>query len=232
MRKIALFLSIIIFVFGLTACDSVSDSSSNGKIKMPNSTEYYIGSEWTIESLTGHLKELGFTNIRSVPCEPDDDNYEINIREMYIQTGMFSTDPWEAGEEYKPDAEISIYYNEIPLLTIDNCPDLKTALYSTDIDYMTFANKYDGRYVEFDAYVYDHITYMGDTSHIIDVAGGDGSSEGAPGLIVRIGDRTWGSDIDESVEKGDLVKVSGRIDASQCEYYKHLYVECRILEQK
>ena len=53
----------------------------SGKIKMPKNTEDYIGSEWTVDTLTQHFKDLGFTNIRTVPCDPDDDRFDNNIFE-------------------------------------------------------------------------------------------------------------------------------------------------------
>lgn len=214
---------------------NASDSSENhsfSKITMPNSASSYIGSEWTLETLTEHLKELGFTNIKSIPCSPSDDNYRNNIMELYIQTGWISTDPWVAGEEYDTDAEISIYYNERPLLTIDNCPDLLDILSSRETEYMDFATKYDGYYIEFDGYVAGHTTHTGGTDHIIDVAWGEYREDGALGYVLRAGDRTWGNSIDKSVEKGDSVLVSGRIDASWSEYYHRLYVECLILRKQ
>ena len=116
---------------------------SSRKIVMPKSTSDYIGSEWTIETITEHFNELGFTNINPVPCEPNDDKYDSNIFEMVIETGLFSTDPWSSGDKFKSDAEITIYYNEYPMLTIDNCPDLVTVLTSENMSYMNFCNKYD-----------------------------------------------------------------------------------------
>ena len=257
------FITTFLVVLFLTACESNTDDTvdtgnnitgensqiaeneavenTSNTIVMTNSTSDYIVTEWTIETITEHFKELGFENIRTVPCEPDDDNYEINIREMVIETGLFSTDPWEAGDEFSADAEITIYYNEFPLLTIENCSDLVTILTSKDMDYMSFANKYDGRYVEFEAYVTSHTTYDGGTSHIINVTGGDydGTSELGHydeeyynGLVIRIGDRTMGNSIDESVEEGQNVTVSGKIDASWCEYYEQLYVECQSLSKR
>ena len=230
-NRIIALLTVLILIFVLSACDA-GETTNNGKIKMPKSTEEYIDSDWTVDSITEHFKELGFTKFRTVPCDPDDDKYEKNIFEMYIETGMFSTDPWEAGQEFDADSEISIYYNEFPMLTIDNCPDLKTALYTTDLSYTSFASEYDGRYVEFEGYVHSHTTYDGGTSHIIDVAAGNASDKDAPGLIVRIGDRTWGNNINESVEEGDLVIVSGKIDESWCDYYNQFYVECQVLERR
>lgn len=223
-----------------TDADNEAEKVSKGKIVMPYSSADYCGEEWTLEELTEHLTELGFTNIVARPCDPDDDNYKINIRELYIETGLFSTDPWEAGEEYNADAEITIYYNEFPLLTVENCPDLVTVLTSKGMSYVSFADSYDGRYVEFDAYVTNHITYDGGTSHIIEVTGGDydGVSKIDPydencfdGLNIRIGE-AWGSSINKGVEAGDHVRVSGRIDASQSEYFKMLYVKTMSLERR
>jgi hypothetical protein len=225
----------------LNICGCNAPVSSNQKIKMPNDASYYIGSEYSIETITEHFKELGFTNIRTVPCEPNDDNYRVLIRELIIQTGMFSDDPWQAGDAFSPDTEITIFYNEFPMLTIDNCPDLITVLTSKDLDYLSFCEKYDGRYVEFDAYVIGHLTYDGGTSHVIDVTGGDYDNKTEidaynpstyAGLIIRIGDRTWGNHIDESVEVGDAVKVSGKIDASWAEYFKCLYIETITLKKR
>lgn len=221
--------------------EKTENNQTSGKIVMQNSAVDYIGSEWTIETITDHFKSLGFTNIRAVPCEPDDNNYRKNIFELVIKKGWATTDPWEAGEEFDSDAEISVYYNEYPVLTVENCPDLVTILTSKDLGYLTFCERYDGRYVEFDAYVIGHLTYDGGTSHIIDVTGGDydGQSEidaynpdTYAGEIIRIGDRTWGNNIDKSVSEGDLVTVSGEIDASWAEYYKSVYVETRELSKR
>ena len=86
-----------------------------------------------------------------------------------------------------------------------------------------------------------HEHYDGGTSHIINVTGGDydGTSELGHydeeynnGLVIRIGDRTMGNSIDESVEEGQNVTVSGKIDASWCVYYKQLYVECQSLSKR
>ena len=208
---------------------------------MPKNTEDYIGSEWTIDTLTQHFKDLGFTNIVAESCEPDDDEFDNNIFEISIATGWFSTGPWKAGDEFKSDAKITIYYNEFPKLTVDNCPDLVTVLTKKDMSYTSFCAKYDGRYVEFDAYVVGHLTYAGGTSHIIDVSGGDYDGKTKidaydpstyNGLIIRIGDHTWGNDINKNVKVGDHVTVRGRIDLSQAKYYKCLYVETMELSRR
>lgn len=216
-------------VISLSACGT---ESSKQMIEMPYDSEDYCGQDWTYEELKVHLQELGFTNIREVPFEPNEDNYRENIYDIVIETGAFSDDPWKAGERYASDAEISVYYNEEPLLTVDTCPELLSILTSEELDYLEFAEKYDGRYVEFNGYVHEHLTYMGDTGHVIEVAYGDGVENDMSGHIIYIGDRTWGNAIDESVEVGDLVSVSGKFDLSWSEYHKMLYVECRALEKR
>lgn len=216
--------------------DTEKTEKESNKIVMPNSTADYIGSEWTIEMITEHFSELGFTNIHAEPCEPNEDNYESHIFDMVIESGWFSSGPWEAGDEFDPDAAIYVYYNEFPLLTIENCPDLVTILTSKDMDYMTFCNKYDGRYVEFDAYVIGHI----EIEHIIMVSGGDydGQTEVKyyspstyDGLEIYIGDR-WGSSIDQSVKVGDHVTVSGRVEARWAEHFECVYVNTKYLGRR
>lgn len=210
-------------------------------ITMPQGAADYIGSDWTIESLIEHFEKIGFTNIDAIPCEPNDDNYESNIFELYIETGWFNADPWEAGDEFKSNAEISIYYNEFPPLTVENCPDLVTALTSQDMSYTAFAEKYDGRYVKFNGYVTYHITYNAGIDHIIMVTGGDydgslelGHSDDGyyKGLNIYIGDRTMNSSIDKSVEEGEPVTISGMVDADWSEYYENLYVETICLSRR
>lgn len=220
--------------------DNKAENSDKRKIVMTYSSADYCNN-WTLEEVTKHLSKLGFTNITVTECEPHHDNYSSEIKEIYIETGFFGKDPWTAGEEFNSDAEISIYYSESSLLSIENCPDLETILSSKEINYLSFANLYDDKYVEFDAYVTNHITYDGGTSHIIEVTGGDydGIREIHPydescfeGIVIRIGDRTTDNSIAMGVEAGDNVRVHGRIDASWSEYYKMLYVETITLERR
>lgn len=245
--------NIILFVFTLCifclcSCGLESDLEKEGnkfeeppseKIEMIKDSSDYVGAEWTIEELTSHLTDLGFTNIRSVSCKPDADNYQDNIFEVSIERNFLKTGSWEAGERFNVDAEISIYYNESPLLTSENCPLLVKVLTGKEISYWNFCNQYDGHYVEFDAYVTNHSTYDGGTSHIIEVTGGDydGVSEIKPyvdecfdGLIIRIGDRKWGNEINKNVEPGDNVTVRGIVDASWAKYFKRLYVEAMYMD--
>ena len=126
---------------------------------MPHSRDYYLGSEWTFESLSKHFTELGFTNIIGVECDPDEDNYKMNIVALEISYRFGKEDPWNEGDEFKPDRAICIYYNSPALLTIDNSESLQKILTSEDISYDTFCSTYDNYYVEFEAVVVSHLTY-------------------------------------------------------------------------
>ena len=77
---------------------------------------------------------------------------------------------------------------------------------------------------------YDSVVNGGDYDGISEL--GHYDEEYYKGLVIRIGDRTMGNSIDESVEEGQNVTVSGKIDASWCEYYKQLYVECQSLSKR
>lgn len=197
-----------------------TNEKDTNKIKMPESSETYENGDWTFESLTNHFKELGFTTIEGIPCDPNSDKFEKNIFQVEICTGLFNEDPWEKDNEFNKDDKIKIYYNEFPMLTVDNCEELKNILNGTVTSYEEFIELYDGRYVGFEAVVSEHIIYMGDTEHIIEVKG-----ENSDGVIIRIGNRTWGHHIDETVEIGDKVVVKGKFDKSWTEYFKTLYVE-------
>ena len=226
MKKIISVLLLLTLILSiLTSCDDAATPKSE-KIEMPHSSTDYIGDEYTLESLTEHFRELGFTSFENIPCDPDNDNFRNNIFVIEICTGLFSEDPWEAGEKFNSTDKIKIYYNEFPLLTPDNCPDLKEVLTNPSSDYKAFAKKYDGRYVEFDAYVYSHLTYNAGLDHIIDVAGGDYNETGAPGHIVRMGDRTFDGVLNTEVKEGENVVAVGTVDFSWSEYFKQLFVEC------
>ena len=97
---------------------------------------------------------------------------------------------------------------------------------------MTFANKYDGRYVEFNAYVVENISYMGNTEFIINVAGGDYSSASVPGLIIRVGHISFDNEVNRDIEANTNCIVIGKIDASQSQYFKMLYVEGQSLKPR
>lgn len=223
----------------ITEITTEETNKAPNEIEMNFDDTYFENRNWELNETINYFEELGFTNIETTAI-PDFFSDSIVI-DVEIDTGLFDSDGFKAGDEFDPDDVVKIrYYSTDTLLTIDNCPDLATILTSKDMDYMTFANKYDGQYVKFEAYVTYNLNYFGDSNHIIYVTGGDYDgrelehfdAEYYDGLIIRIGDRTWDNDIDKSVAEGQNVTVIGIIDASWCEYYKQLYVECLHLNKR
>ena len=213
---------------------------ATGKIKMIYGSQEYCELSWPLDAVVNHLKELGFVNFKLVACSPDDDSFNKNIYGLSIQKGIFQTEEWIATEEFNSNDEITIYYNDAPTLSVEDCSDFEAVLKKENINYKRFAREYDGRYVKFDGYVTRHTTYDGGTSHIIDVTIGDYDGVSELGhdeiaystLIVRIGDRIWGNSINKAVREGEHVTITGRIDASWTEYYKQFYVETLSLERR
>lgn len=203
-----------------------TNNSDSVNITMPYSSKDY--EFWLLEDVINNLNSLGFYNIQTVSCKPTDDNYALNIFDIQIATGLFSDDPWESGDKFASESKITIYYNEFPLLTVDNCPDLLTILTSSDISYTSFSKEYDDRYVKFDAHIVENISYMDETEHIIEVVGGNApsnESDKSLGLKIRIGTRTWNNDVNTNHEENTNCTVIGKINSSWSEYYDMLYVE-------
>lgn len=208
---------------------------------MPDDYDSYIGNQWDVESLVAHFIELGFVDVETIPREPNTQNYEKNIFSIDIlYNGWETGDAWLAGDVLHSVDTLKIYYNAHPLLTVENCLELYTYLTTKEIDCVEFAEKYDGHYVELDAFVAYYSTFAG-TNPIINVAIGDydGTIElghGDNSLLdisyVRIGDNTWMPQIDYSVKEGENVKVIGYIMSNKTAYYKELYVETIILEKR
>ncbi len=204
--------------------ESNNPNNSSNKIEMPNSSTYYEKNyNWTVDSLITHFKELGFTVFEKIPCEPDNDKYKYDIFEVTIEDSWISSGSWEKGDKFDSDDKIKIYYNEYPLLTVLDCEDLETVLKSNDMNYQLFANKYDGRYVEFFGYVFDHVIYNGGSGRFIEVTGTKSDSM-AKSVVFHIGESLFGN-IDITVKKGDYVLVSGKIDSDLSNYYKKLYID-------
>lgn len=210
--------------------DAVSKSDSN-KITMPYGEQEYVDGDWTLEGLKAHFVELGFDaeKIEAKPVEPDDKRYKKTIFEISIK----GNNHWEAGDMFKKKAGISIYYNEWPVLTPDNCPELQQILTDSNLEkqyHYDFANTYNGRYVEFEAIVVSHLTYNNGLDHVIDVSQ-DTAAEDLSKLSIRVDPAYFAEEFDESVQVGDRVFISGKIDQRQTEYFKHLYVKTIVMRK-
>lgn len=122
--------------------------------------------------------------------------------------------------------------NSASVLTVSNCPDLEAVLFSKDASGKDFALNYDGCFVEFEACIFKNEKSSITLDRSITVTGEFNSEGEASGWVIMIGDRTWGANIDESVEKGDVVVIKGRVDAEWTDYYNCLYIEADSLTKK
>ena len=221
--RIALTLLLALTMLFTSGCDSDNRGSSSSSIVMPSSSEEYCGTrEWSLESLENHFRELGFSNFDEHPVEPDEDDYRSNIYELYIQPGFLFSDPWEAGDEFSSDATIVIYYNERPMLTPDEFPELKAYLTGENTDYESFAKEFDGQYIMFDGHVSKQTSYFGGTSHIMSVAWGDAGQDGPS---VRVVNKTgYGDDVRDDLPEGTNVRIEGYIDYDESAFFNGLCI--------
>ena len=116
-------------------------------------------------------------------------------------------------------------------LTVENCPDLEAILFSKEASADDFAIKYDGCYVEFEACIYKNEKSSSTLDRTITVTGEISAEGETSGWVIKIGDRTLQPDIDDSVVKGDLVLVKGKVDADWTDYYNCLYIETTSLRK-
>lgn len=203
-----------------------SCSALNDEITMEFDSGHYEGYEWSHSDLAAHFRDMGFENIEEVGSSyADQDEYNYDVLEVVIERGPFNTDRWEAGESFSPDSSITIYYNEEPALTVDNCPELAAILSGEDTSFLDFAEKHDGRYVDFQAYVVQHLTYNSGLDHVIDVTGRSDFAS----VEIRVDGEWLADNYNENVEVGQKVRAVGTIDKDRSLYYKHLYVSCFIL---
>lgn len=201
-------------------------SCTNEKITMDLSSIEYEEARWEHTELGDHFRTLGFKNVEEIgSSHADEDEYDYDVLEVVIEKGPLCTERWEAGESFSPDSLITIYYNEKPVLTPENCPELAALLSGESFDYMAFAEEYDSRYVKFYAYVSEHTVWNGGTSRIIDVAG----KKNSQCAQIRVGEKYMAERYNEDVEVGQKVLVAGTVDDEKSSYYKQLYLSTFIL---
>ena len=211
--------------------------SDEPQITMPNYSWYYDDG-WTVEELVSHFEQLGFTNIKIATTidtgtfskfHQEGEIYNVEIEDTFLGG-------WDSGDVFGATSLITVTcYERTPTLTIDNCPDLASILSSKDMMYTDFAEKYDGQFIEFDGYVTTSYSYMGGTSYIIEVTGGDYSENGVNGWFFRVdveqsvGDEAY---INKNIEKGANVKIIGKIDDYHTDYYDMICIDAAYLMER
>ena len=192
-------------------------------IVMPERSDYFTGADWTKDSLTDYLKKLGFKDIEAISREPSESNYEKNIFSVYVCTGIFDHEnSWEKREKIKARQKIKFFYNEKPMLTVDNCADLDAVLNNEVESYDEFTEKYDEWYVEFKADVTQNFYSELSGRSIVVVSGACRS------IILN---EAFDGKIDTSVNEGDQVIIRGKINGRKSKLYNGIYVDTLVLEK-
>lgn len=184
-RKIAFALSLLLVLIPFVACDSVPE----GEIRVPASAEEFEGENYKdvvtrfqmagftnistepIEDLItgwlvkdGEVEEVSINGKTSFGSSASfEPNATVIIRYHTFPTTNEETSANEDVENEDDETQESTN-NQVTeeILTVDNCPELKEILsikdsYSSRIK--EFAEKYEGRIIEFDGYVADVMPY-------------------------------------------------------------------------
>lgn len=225
-RLLLIICFIFISTFSIVGCDLDDESTSSSnliKISMPYDDDYYETYSGTLEELVKELEDLGFTNIKTEECSYS--GYEPDlVKDITIEGEWFG---FEKGDVFKSNKEVKIeYYTECLNLTIDNCEDLKNILTNESANYLEFLEEYDGKYVEFDGCVTYYSTYLGGTSHIVYVNGGDYDANNLKGLHIKVNiDVVFDDYVIDEVEVGQNIKLIGKVSEYSGEYYKMVYLD-------
>lgn len=217
---------LIILSFLLSSCSLFGDS-----IKMPKDDYYYENYSGTLEELVDEFKDLGFKNIKTIPCGYSGYTTKI-IKNIEIDDDWLG---FNKGDKYFSSSIVEIeYYAFCENLTINNS-DVHNILTNKSIYYLDFLEEYDGKYIEFDGCVQEAITYNG-MAPIIEVSGGDYDPNGYGGLLIRVDVNNLASSPENSVNKnvktGKNVKVIGKINAWRGEYFKLIYIDAVYLQYR
>ena len=177
MKKVSIVLAALLFISTHFSGCSKTDAF---EITMPYASYQYENGAWTIEELTSHLQELGFSDIETEEYTPtgyeDDEIYRI-----VIDNARFGFD---IHETFNSDAEVKIgYYVLEPNLTTVTCKELDY-IFSAPPNEMdkaqilsAFVKEYEGKYMEFDATITESFSDVKDTQYFIALSAGDYASD-------------------------------------------------------
>lgn len=197
-------------------------------IKMPHDDSYY--EDLSLNKAIDELEALGFTNIETKELVSDPSEFDEVVN---VDIGM----EWffEKGDVFSSNTAIEIEYHNRPSgFTMDNCEDLKTFLNGDNNDYLALAEKYDGEYVEFDAYIYKSEYNQYTMDNTIYVASGNYKKESQPKNIIQL-DSAYATDseyYDEYISEKTNVRVVGVVDLGYSKYYDHLFIDTYYLKTR
>lgn len=241
-RKMTFALSLVLLLISFVACGSVPE----GEIRVPDSADELEGENY--EDVVTRFQTAGFTNITTEPIEDlifgwltsDGEVEEVSIN------GRTS---FGASASFAPDAKVVIRYHTFPsdneetnasesaenddnetqestnnpvddeILTVDNCPELREILYSSDYSkFEAFAKKYAGRIIEFDGFVADLMPYQDyKTRYKILIYVGDSFETYSGGPSFQFVDVNMsnlhlvGENIPEYIQEGTKLHIKARV---------------------
>jgi hypothetical protein len=241
-RKIAFALSLLLVLIPFVACDSVPE----GEIRVPASAEEFEGENY--KDVVTRFQMAGFTNISTEPIEDLITGWLVKDGEVE-EVSINGKTSFGSSASFEPNATIIIRYHTFPttneetsanedveneddgtqestnnqvteeILTVDNCPELKEILLSSDYSQIEeFANKYAGRIIEFDGYVADVMPYKDYKTRykfLIYVGDSDETYSGGPSfqfVDVNIYDlHLVGENIPDYIKYGTKLHIKARV---------------------
>lgn len=241
-RKIAFALSLLLVLISFVACDSVPE----GEIRVPASAEEFEGENY--KDVVTRFQMAGFTNISTEPIEDLITGWLVKDGEVE-EVSINGKTSFGSSASFEPNATVIIRYHTFPttneetsanedveneddgtqestnnqvteeILTVDNCPELKEILLSSDYSQIEeFANKYAGRIIEFDGYVADVMPYKDYKTRykfLIYVGDSDETYSGGPSfqfVDVNIYDlHLVGENIPDYIKYGTKLHIKARV---------------------
>ena len=217
LRKRLCGIFILISIILLSSCDGMSDS-----IAMPNDSEYYTTDyDGTVANLCSHFKEMGFKNVGAHISK-----YTINTDEEIVDVTI-NGKKFDKNDKFKSNDTVLISHYEYS-------PFLHKVLTDKTASYRDFLEEFDGQYIEFDGCVQTSHRFAEGYSQIIEISGGNYSTEGYEGLLIRVNvdSSKYENDIIKDVEVGANVRVVGKVSEYHGEYFKMIYIEAIYLQYR
>ena len=241
-RKIAFALSLLLFLTTFVACGSVPE----GEIRVPASADEFEGENY--KDVVTRFQMAGFTNISTEPIEDLITGWLVKDGEVE-EVSINGKTSFGSSASFEPNAIIIIRYHTFPsnveetnanenvenednetqestsnpvneeILTVDNCPELKEILCSSDYSkFDAFANKYAGRIIEFDGFVADLMPYEDyKTRYKFLIYVGDSIETYSGGPSFQFVDVNYydlhlvGENIPDSVQEGTKLHIKARV---------------------
>lgn len=190
-------------------------------------TRYFYDFSWTVETLIEHFRGLGFSNIVVEEWSHNDFYYDKIYRVEIDGDGHF-----DKGDVFKSSCQVKVFVSAPnTTLTADNCDELEAILTGKNPNHSAFAEKYDGKVIEFDGYISSSYGYNAGIDHVVYVSYGE-PNDSSDNPKMRI--ETEGLSISNryvyvSPDEMTKVHVVAEVDEYYTDYYKCLHLKAIVL---